>query len=313
MRALLVVNPKATVTTARSRDVLASALSADLKVEVAETRARGHATELAHQAVQDGVEYVVALGGDGTLNEVVNGLLADGPGEQVPILGIVPGGCANVLARTLGLPTDPVEATAVLLAGVRDGRRRTIGLGRADARWFTFSAGLGLDAATVRRVEGTRHGGKQVSPAQYARAAVREYFFHLDHARPPLRVSRPGAADTEVFLGLISNTSPWTYLGDRPVVPTPGASFDTGLDLFGLTRMRPLPTLRIVAQLFGKGPHGKRVLALHDEPEITVRSAGPVPLQVDGDYLGDATEVTFRSVPSALRVIDGPPADQRAS
>ncbi len=304
MRALLVVNPKATGTTARSRDVLASALGADLKVEVAETQARGHATELARQAVEDRVDYVVALGGDGTQNEVVNGLLANGPGDHVPTLGIVPGGCANVLARSLGLPVDPVEATAVLLAGVRSGRRRTIGLGRAGERWFTFCAGLGIDAATVRRVEDTRHGSKQVTSWQYARAAIREYFFHLDHSEPPLRVSRPGHEDVEVFLGLVCNTSPWTYLGDRPVLPCPEASFDTGLDLFGLRAMRPLPTLRIVSQLFRSGPHGKRVLSVHDEPEITVRAAGPLPFQVDGEHLGEAAEVTFRSVPRALRVID---------
>lgn len=283
--------------------MLASALSADLKVEVAETEARGHATELARQATEDGVDYIVALGGDGTLNEVVNGLLAGGPSDAVPTLGIVPGGCANVLARSVGLPTDPVEATAVLLAGVRSGQRRTIGLGRAGERWFTFCAGLGMDAQTVRRVEISREG-KQVTSWQYARAAVLEYFLHLDHARPPLRVSRPGHSDVEVFLGLVTNTSPWTYLGDRPVTPTPDASFDTGLDLFGLRRMRPLPTLRHVAQLFGDGPHGKRVLTLHDESEITIRAAGPTALQVDGDFLGEATEVTFRAVPAALRVVD---------
>ncbi len=304
MRALLVVNPKATGTTARSRDVLAAALAADLKVEVAETGHRGHATELARRASEDGIDYVVALGGDGTQNEVVNGLLANGPGVHVPILGIVPGGCANVLARSLGLPTDPVEATAVLIAGVRAGRVRTIGLGRADERWFTFCAGLGMDAATVRRVEAGRHGTKQVTSWQYARAAIREYFFHLDHADPPLVLSRPGHPDVPLFLGLVCNTSPWTYLGERPVTPCPEASFDAGLDLFGLTRMRPLPTLRVVGQIFGKGPHGKRVLGLHDESVLTVRSAGPLALQVDGDYLGDTATVTFRAVPDALRVVD---------
>jgi diacylglycerol kinase family enzyme len=304
VRALLVVNPKATGTTPRSRDVLAAALTSDLKVEVVETQARGHATELARQAVEDRVDYVVALGGDGTLNEVVNGLLAEGPSADVPTLGIVPGGCANVLARSLGLPTDPIEATAVLLTGVRAGRHRTISLGRADERWFTFCAGLGIDAATVRRVEAARHGAKQVTSWQYARAAVVEYFLHLDHGQAPLTVSRPGHDDAEVFLGLVCNTSPWTYLGERPVTPCPEASFDTGLDMFGLTAMRPLPTLRIVSQLFRSGPHGRRVLALHDEAEITVRATEPTALQVDGDFLGEATEVTLRSVPRALRVVD---------
>lgn len=308
MRALLVVNPMATGTTPRSRDVLASALGADLKVEVVETRARGHATDLAARAAEDGVDYVVALGGDGTLNEVVNGLLAGGRlGEDVPVLGIVPGGCANVLARSLGLPTDPVEGTAELLAGVRTGRTRTIGLGRADERWFTFCAGLGIDAATVQRVERRRRRGTQVTPWRYARSALVEYVFHLSHRTPPLTVSAPGYDEVEVFLGLVCNTAPWTYLGDRPVDPCPEASFESGLDLFGLTAMHALPTLRILAQLFGDGPHGRRVVAWHDLEALTVRAHEPTALQVDGDYLGEASEVSFSSVPQALRVVDGAP------
>lgn len=309
MRALLVVNPTATGTTPRSRDVLAAALGAELKLDVALTEARGHATDLAAQAARDGVDYVVALGGDGTLNEVVNGLLAGGRlGPEVPALGIVPGGCTNVLARSLGLPTDPVEGTAELLAGVRAERTRTIGLGRADERWFTFCAGLGIDAATVRRVEGRRGRGAQVTPWRYARSAMIEYFFHLSHRNPPLTVSVPGEDDVDVFLGLVCNTAPWTYLGDRPVNPCPQASFETGLDLFGLTRMHAVPTLRILAQLFRDGPHGRRVVALHDLDAVTVRAHAPTALQVDGDHLGDAEEVTFRSVPAALRVVDGAPA-----
>lgn len=307
MRALLVVNPKATGTTARSRDVVAAALAADLKVEVRETQARGHATELATQAAQDGVDYVVALGGDGTLNEVTNGLRSvGGTADELPALGIVPGGCTNVLARTLGLPVDPIEATAVLLDAVRGQRTRSIGLGLLESadttRWFTFCAGLGMDAATVQRVEAGRTE-KQVTPWQYARAAIREYFFHLDHGTPPLVVSGPGLEDTPVFLGLVCNSSPWTYLGERAVNPCPDATFEGGIDLFGLRRMRPLPTLKVLAGLFGKGPTGRNVVSLHDREEITVRAAEPTALQVDGDHLGEATEATFRAVHDALRVV----------
>lgn len=306
MRALLVVNPKATGTTARSRDVLASALAADVKVEVHETEARGHATELARRAAEDGVDHVVALGGDGTVNEVVNGILASGGrAGEIPSLGIVPGGCANVLARSLGLPVDPVEATAVLLDALRADRTRTIGLGRADDRWFTFCAGLGIDAATVHRVEGRRGStGKQVTPWQYARGALREYLFHLDRTTPPLTVETPGCEPMPVFVGLVCNAAPWTYLGDRPVNPCPDASFDDGLDLFGLRRMRPLPTVRVLLGLFReRGPRGRNVVSLHDRREITVRAEQPTALQVDGDYLGDTTEVTFRAVPHALQVL----------
>lgn len=307
MRALLVVNPKATGTTPRSRDVVAAALAAELSVEVAETKGRDHATELAMDAAANGADYVVALGGDGTVNEVVNGLLAAGPTPATPVLGIVPGGCTNVLARSLSLPTDPIEATSVLLDGVREGRTRSIGLGRADDRWFTFCAGLGMDAATVRRVESRRKTGSRVTPWRYARAALREYFLKTDHGEPALTLARPGHEDLRVFLGLVCNTSPWTYLGERPVDPCPQASFDTALDVFGLTRMRPVPTMRILAQLFGDGPHGRQVVSLHNLREVTISAVGPRALQVDGDYLGETDRVTLRAVPNALRVAVGPP------
>lgn len=305
MRAVLVVNPMATGTTARSRDVLAQALAADVKLEVVATEHRGHAVDIARNAASDGIDYVVALGGDGTINEVVNGLLTHGPDPATPALGIVPGGCTNVLARSLRLPTDPVEATAVLLDGMREGRTRSIGLGRAGDRWFTFCAGLGLDAATVRRVENSRTAGTRATPWMYARAAVGEYLLHFDHRRPALVLEAPGHEATEVFLGLVCNTAPWTYLGDRPVNPCPEASFDAKLDVFGLTRMRPLPTLRILAQLFRGGPRGTRVVQWHDLDELTVRAPRALPLQVDGDYLGERRAVTLRAVPRALRVVVG--------
>jgi diacylglycerol kinase family enzyme len=145
-----------------------------------------------------------------------------------------------------------------------------------------------------------------VTPWQYARAAIREYFFHLDHGTPPLVVSGPGLEPTPVFLGLVCNTAPWTYLGERAVNPCPEATFEGGLDLFGLRKMRPVPTLKVLAGLFGKGPRGRNVVSLHDIDEVTVTATGPTALQVDGDYLGDATSVTLRSVRDALRVVVQP-------
>src|SRR4051794_12390424 len=166
MRALLVVNPTATTTSARTRDVLAHALASDLKLEVAATEYRGHARDLGRQAAESGeIELVVALGGDGTVNEVVNGLLHGGPDpERLPRLAVVPGGSTNVFARALGLPNDAVEATGALLDALRRRSERTVGLGIAGGgapgtedeavpgRWFTFCAGLGFDAGVIGRV-----------------------------------------------------------------------------------------------------------------------------------------------------------------
>jgi diacylglycerol kinase family enzyme len=237
VRVLVVSNPRATMTTARQRDVLVHALAADAKLEVEETANRGHAAALACRAMRDGVDVVVALGGDGTVNEVVNGLLTDGVHPEVPALGVVPGGSTNVFARALGLPNDPVEATSVLIDALATGRSRRIGLGLADDRYFLFTAGLGYDAAVVQAVEAHRRRGKTSTHALYVRTAVRT-FFAQNRRRAEIRLQLPdGSGLDELHMALVNNCDPWTYLGNRPVSPTPQASFDSGLDLYARTRM----------------------------------------------------------------------------
>ena len=304
MRALLVVNPKATATTRGVRDVLAHALGSEIKLDVAHTQARGHATSLARQAVDDGLDVVVALGGDGTVNEVVNGLLATGPRAGLPGLAGVPAGGANVFARALGLPGSPVEATSQLLEALSLGRRRTVGLGLAGERWFTFCAGLGLDAGVVRRVEAKRAAGAGATPWLYVRQGVRQFL--LSQRRTPTMTAHPQTgAPVPVGVALVCNSRPWTYLGQRPVVPCPDASFDTGLDLFGLTSLRTVATLRHLRQALSSRPRprGPAVLSWHDQDGFRLTADTPTPLQVDGDDLGDVTEVVFRSVPRALDVV----------
>ena len=305
MRALLVVNPKATATTARMRDVLSHALASEVKLDVVQTQARGHATSLARQAVVDGLDVVVALGGDGTVNEVVNGLLADGPAAGLPALAVVPGGNANVFARALDMPAEPVEATSQLLDALREGRRRSIGLGQVDDRWFTFCAGLGLDAEVVRRVERKRADGRKATPALYVRQGFRQFLLHSRRSRPALTVHADGRQPEQIGLALVCNGGPWTYLGPRPVRPCPQAHFDLGLDLFGLRSLGTVTTLRHLRQILSSRPkpRGKAVLSLHDVAGFRLTSERPMALQVDGDDLGDRTEVVFRAVPRALDVV----------
>jgi diacylglycerol kinase family enzyme len=305
MRALLVVNPKATATTERMRDVLAHALASETKLDVVQTQARGHATSLARQAVVDGLDVVVALGGDGTVNEVVNGLLADGPAAGLPALAVVPGGNANVFARALGLPHSPVEATSQLLDALRADRRRPVGLGQADDRWFTFCAGLGLDAEVVRRVELKRADGRKATPGLFVRQGVQHFFLHAQRRTPAMTVHADGHEPERVGLALVCNSDPWTYLGPRPVRPCPQASFDLGLDLFALRSLHTLTTLRHLRQILSPRPRprGRAVLALHDVAGFRLTADRPLPLQVDGDDLGDRTEVIFRAVPRALDVV----------
>jgi diacylglycerol kinase family enzyme len=310
MRALLVVNHKATTTSSRVRDVLVNALRSEVDLTIEHTRRRGHAARLARKARADGLDAVVVLGGDGTVNETVNGLLAGGTGEDVPAFAVVPGGSTNVFARALGLPNDWVEATGVLLEALRDKRYRRIGLGLADDRYFTFCAGLGLDADVVRRVERARLRGRQSTPLLYLRSTLSEYFIGTSHKNAPITLERPGEAAELVASVIIQNTSPWTYLGGRPIDPNPHASFDLGLDLMAVRALRLPSTARTVAQLLtgrGKhedvpGPHGKRVVRLHDVESFTLRSTEPLGFQLDGDYLGERDKVRFSSVPGALRV-----------
>ncbi|MFI5608791.1 diacylglycerol/lipid kinase family protein [Amycolatopsis sp. NPDC051903] len=302
MRAILVVNPQATSTTAGGRDVLAHALASQVKLDVVETDYRGHAMAVARSAARDGFDLVVAHGGDGTVNEVVNGLLADGADGTAPMLGVVPGGSANVFARALGLPVDPVEATHDLLTALEGDRRRRIGLGLADGHWFTFNAGLGWDADVVGRVAKWR--GKETSASLYMRAAVRSYF-RPPLGRPALTVRIPGEEPAEVVTAFVSNTDPWTYLGERPVHLNSGCSFETGLGLFALNGLT-LPTVFThvrQALLTKSNQRGRHLVRLDDVPLIRIDAAEPVNFQVDGDLVGQRTRVEFQSVPDALTVI----------
>lgn len=308
------VNPNATATSHRTREVLTAALDRDLKLEVVHTERRGHATRLATRARVDGMDVIVVLGGDGTVNEVVNGLLADGPHARVPDLAVVPGGGTNVFARSLGLPTDPVEATGSLLEALRADARRSIGLARADDRWFTFCAGLGLDAEVVAAIDRRRSEGRPAAPRHFVAEAVRAFFASTDRRHPALTLLRPGLPPEEgLFLAIVANTSPWTYLGDHPVQPCPDASFDAGLDLYAVRRLRTLATLRQARQLLARprpgGPRGRQVLSVHDAPGFTLSAARPVAFQVDGEPLGERTEVSFTAHPEALRVVCFPPGE----
>jgi diacylglycerol kinase family enzyme len=313
VRALLIVNPRATSTTQVRRDVIAHALASRAELDVVETRYRGHAAALATAAVADGHDLLITLGGDGTVNETVNGIVAGAPpgsadtAGSLPALAALPGGNANVFIRALGLPADPIDATGRIIDALRLGRHRVIGLGLAGDRYFIVNSGLGLDAEVVRAVEGLRAGGRTITPSLYLRTALRQFYRVTNRRRPAITLERPGQpAAGGVFFGIVSNTAPWTYLGRRPVNPNPAADFDTGLDLFAAKQMGTVGTLNALRQMFAERdqpPDGRDVLALHDEREFTLSSTRPMALQVDGEYVGEQEAVRFRSVPHAVRVI----------
>lgn len=339
MRALVVVNPAATSTTAKMRDVLVGALGSELKVDLAETSHRGHARELGAQAAADDVAVVVAVGGDGTVNEVVNGMLVHGPSPRLPMLAVVPGGSTNVFSRALGRSRDPVEATAEILDSLRAGRTRLISLGTASAtgtstaplvepdpvrasaeaaagaaaapewtpeRWFVFAAGLGFDAEVIARVEARRAEGRRSTGALYVNEATRAFLLGRERRRPAMTLRVPGEEPLPgLFLCLVSNVSPWTYLGARAVNPSPEASFDAGLDVFAMGRMGPLRMLHTLRQALAPEPdaRGRGVHRWHDLEELVLTASRPQGWQVDGDHLGTATGLRVRHVPAALRVV----------
>ena len=313
MRALLVVNPNATSTSSAGRAVLTRALSSELDLQVAHTDHRGHATELATRASTDGVDVVVVLGGDGTINEVVNGIL--GPPRnfgvrtsKVPALAVVPGGSANVFARALGISPDPLEATQQLLEAIATDSRRSLGLGHTGERWFTFNAGLGWDAEVVRTVEEHRKNGKAATPGRYCWAAVSRYF-RSKHRQPLLTVELPGEdATSGLHMVFITNTDPWTYFGARAVRTNPGTSFAGGLGVFGLTSLGWPSVARVIPQILRRegDPRARALLRRDDVAQIRVRCAEPTGLQLDGDYLGRHAEVVFSTVADAIDVLVQP-------
>ena len=377
MRALLIVNPHATSTTPLRRDVIVHALASAVNLEVVQTRYRGDATAHAAAARQAGFGLVLTLGGDGTVNEALNGLLggpassgpapapgdvpatasapaagtpeaspelapgpgraagarlAPGPGlapgsgraagdggpgdswdrpgpDQLPMLAPLPGGSANVFTRALGLPADPVDAAGWILQALADGKHRDIGVGLAGHRYFAFNAGLGLDAEVVRAVEGLRAHGRPVTPALYARMAIRQFYRLTDRGRAALMLERDGHPPAgPFFLGIVSNTAPWTYLGRRAVNANPQAGFDCALDVLALRSLHTAATLRVLRQLLsaaGPPQQNRSLLRLHDEPALDFTATRPVAFQVDGEYMGEYEHVRFVSVPKALRVIAG--------
>lgn len=309
MRILVVSNPRATATTARERDVLTHALGSEAELEVAETANRGHAAALACRAMRNGTDVVVAFGGDGTVNEVVNGLLTDGVHDAVPALGVVPAGSTNVFARALGIPQVPIEATGAVLEALRTGSHRFVSLGAvtlgADERWFIFTAGMGFDAAIVAGVEKQRLRGKVSTHALYTRVGIRE-FFRADRRHPRLHVELPdGTRYDDIYFAFVTNTDPWTYVGNRPLRPTPQASFDTGLALYARRRMSAAGLVFSMARLSGNRPRiGRRgATVVHDLDGLSVLADEPAPVQVDGDFVGPHEKLVFRTARSALRVL----------
>lgn len=308
-RMLIIVNPYATTVSDRLKNLVVYALQARYEVEAVDTEASEHAIEIGREARDGDYDIVVAFGGDGTLNEVANGLA----GTDVPV-SVLPGGSTNVVARTLGIPNDVVDATEHLIGIADDFRPRKIDLGRINGRYFVFACGMGLDATVVRRVDAHPRMKARAGRWYFTWAAVSA--FYRRYLRDPVRISVE--LEDNRFEGIttvVQNSDPFTYFGNSPVRVCEGAALDNGtLSLAVLRRaaQRDMPT--IAGRVFSKRfrPHAHRqidhaegvtealVSAISSEPDGTQRR---FPVQVDGDYVGEFAEVRLGIEPRALTIV----------
>jgi len=294
-RVILIVNPYSTGVTRPQVEQVEAALRRTARVERRQTEARGHATELAAEAA-DSADAIVVFAGDGTYNEAVNGAAG-----RVPF-GFVPGGGASVFPRALGLSRDPIVAAVAIAAALAETRTRSIALGSVNGRRFLFSAGVGLDGEAVRRVDGRGRSadGRRASNTIFALTVARSLVERRLHIEPQLDIEGHGRA-AFVF---VANGRPYTYAGRVPFTLLRDAAFEDGLDFVAPREVRPMAVPRLLVRMVrGTTASDPRVLTGHDLDALMVRCDKPLPLQVDGEDLGDVTEASFTAERNALTVL----------
>jgi diacylglycerol kinase family enzyme len=309
-RMLLIVNPYATTVSDRLKNLVIYALQGRFDVEAVSTQAQNHATEIGREAHDGDYDVVVAFGGDGTLNEVANGLA----GTDLPV-AVLPGGSTNVVCRTLGIPNDVVDATEHLLSLADDWQPRKIDLGMVDERYFVFACGVGIDATVVRRVDSNPKLKSTAGPYYYSWAGISG--FYRKYLVNPVRVRTTvdGHEPVEGVTTIVQNSDPLTYFASRPIRVCEGIAIDDGtLSIAVLKRaaQRDMPSL--ITRLFSEdrpAAHHKQVAHFDDVGHAVVESAStgkdgaprPFPLQVDGDYIGERDRVELRAAPGALTIV----------
>jgi diacylglycerol kinase family enzyme len=302
-RMLIIVNPYATTVSDRLRHLVVYALQGRYEVDAVDTEAKGHATELCREAAHEGYDVVVAFGGDGTVNEAANGLR----GSATP-LTCLPGGSANVYGKILGIPGELVDATEHLLAMADRWQPRRVDLGVVNGRCFTYASGLGLDASVVRRVDSNPHLKARFGAYYFTWAAISTFTRRYIHKPPRLEVEIDEDRH-EGVTAIVQNASPFTYFKERPIEVADGPELDSGtLMACVLHRARPSDMPSIAYRAFSRRARVARHRHVTPSPqtgELVVRSANehPLPLQVDGDYIGDVLEARYSVLPRELSVV----------
>lgn len=303
-RMLVIVNPYATTVSDRLRNLVVYALEARYAVEAVDTEKRDHATQICREAASEGYDVVVAFGGDGTVNEAANGLA----GSDTP-LTCLPGGATNVFHRALGIPTDVVDATEHLLLLADEFEPRRVDLGRINDRYFTFSAGVGLDASVVERVDAHPRLKARLGEYYYTYSAISTFTRRYLVSPPHVRV-RVGEQELDGVTVIAQNAEQYTYFGRRPIRLSPGVDLaDGALGLVVLKRARPVELPTVTWRAFSGNAE---TLTRHrqiesfphtSEATVTALDESSFPVQVDGDYIGEWREATFSVAPRALSVV----------
>ena len=308
-RMLIIVNPYATTVSDRLKNLVVYALQARYEVEAVDTEAAEHAIEIGREARTGGYDIVVAFGGDGTLNEVANGLA----GTDVPV-SVLPGGSTNVVCRTLGIPNDVVDATEHLIALADDFRPRKIDLGRCNGRHFVFACGVGLDATVVKRVDAHPRLKAQARQWYYTWAAISGFYRH--YLRDPVRLELEiDGVTLEGVTAIAQNSDPFTYFANIPIRICENIGLDDGtISMALLRRAKQRDMLPIASRVLSKRLHASKHHQIDEFDDVTraaVRSISkdedgvprPFPVQVDGDYIGEYTELNFSVEPRALTIV----------
>ena len=291
----LVVNPFASRVSEERHAQVREELEKVCDLAVVLTEHPGHATELVADACDRGVDAIVVFSGDGGFNEALNGLRGDVP------IGFLPGGGTSVLPRALGLPQDPVAAAMQVAEAIAAQRTRRITLGRVNGRRFSFAAGVGIDAEAVRRVDemGRTQDGKRPGDLAFARAVVAAVAANRGHIEPLLEIDGQGRA----AFAFVANGNPYTYARNIPMPLVPGADFELGLDFVAPARIRRRSLLWTTYALLRGHPRAAKFLVGHDLDRIEIRCDRPLPLQVDGEDLGDIEEAVFEAERDAVSVL----------
>jgi len=246
------------------------------------TEYAGHAKMIVNEEIANGTRIIVAVGGDGTVNEVASCLL-----HSQAALGIVPTGSGNGLARHLNIPMNASKALQV----IAEGQVTTIDSGEVNGQPFFCTAGVGFDATVAERFSKIKGRGF----SNYIKACLNEYKSY--------RPTTFKDGDNKNYQGFLLTVCNANQYGNNAFI-CPGAQLNDGK--MELVQVSPLPFSQLplfLFQLLSKTLHKNRYYQQHTFSSLTLKRQTPGPLHIDGDPAPHVTELVFRSIPQSLNIL----------